>query len=128
MLFVLTPSDGVCSYSGADISILVRDAIMEPIRKVQNATHFKQVLLHMISAHHALTRVQVKAPKRDDPDTIATFWMACSPGTAIHALIRKHITLNSGDPSAVEKNWMEIEPDDLMESKVDLVRDIIIQC
>lgn len=28
-------------YSGADISILVRDALMQPIRKVQSATHFK---------------------------------------------------------------------------------------
>lgn len=28
-------------YSGADISIVVRDALMEPVRKVQSATHFK---------------------------------------------------------------------------------------
>lgn len=28
-------------YSGADISIVVRDALMEPVRKVQTATHFK---------------------------------------------------------------------------------------
>uniref|UniRef100_U5EVN4 vesicle-fusing ATPase n=1 Tax=Corethrella appendiculata TaxID=1370023 RepID=U5EVN4_9DIPT len=33
-------SDG---YSGSDISIVVRDALMEPVRKVQAATHFKQV-------------------------------------------------------------------------------------
>lgn len=30
-------------YSGADISIVVRDALMEPVRKVQTATHFKKV-------------------------------------------------------------------------------------
>ena len=30
-------------YSGADVGVLVRDAIMIPIRKVQQATHFKQV-------------------------------------------------------------------------------------
>lgn len=30
-------------YSGADISIVVRDALMEPIRKLQSATHFKKV-------------------------------------------------------------------------------------
>uniref|UniRef100_A0AC35U1V1 Vesicle-fusing ATPase n=1 Tax=Rhabditophanes sp. KR3021 TaxID=114890 RepID=A0AC35U1V1_9BILA len=29
-------------YSGADISILVRDALMQPIRKLQSATHFKK--------------------------------------------------------------------------------------
>jgi len=30
-------------YSGADISIIVRDALMQPVRKVQTATHFKTV-------------------------------------------------------------------------------------
>jgi len=30
-------------YSGADISIVVREALMEPVRKVQSATHFKRV-------------------------------------------------------------------------------------
>jgi len=30
-------------YSGADINVVVREAIMEPVRKVQQATHFKRV-------------------------------------------------------------------------------------
>ncbi|CAH2242850.1 jg26484 [Pararge aegeria aegeria] len=30
-------------YSGDDISIVVRDALMQPVRKVQSATHFKKV-------------------------------------------------------------------------------------
>lgn len=30
-------------YSGADISIIVRDALMQPVRKVQSASHFKKV-------------------------------------------------------------------------------------
>lgn len=30
-------------YSGADINILVRDALMQPVRKVQTATHFRLV-------------------------------------------------------------------------------------
>lgn len=30
-------------YSGADVSIIVRDALMQPVRKVQSATHFKKV-------------------------------------------------------------------------------------
>lgn len=30
-------------YSGADIAIVVRDALMQPVRKVQTATHFKRV-------------------------------------------------------------------------------------
>ena len=28
-------------YSGSDISIVVRDALMQPVRKVQTATHFR---------------------------------------------------------------------------------------
>lgn len=31
-------------YSGADISIIVRDGLMQPVRRVQSATHFKKVL------------------------------------------------------------------------------------
>eukprot|EP01156_Anaeramoeba_ignava_P021646 Anaeramoba_ignava/c19467_g1_i2.p2 GENE.c19467_g1_i2~~c19467_g1_i2.p2 ORF type:complete len:137 (+),score=42.43 c19467_g1_i2:890-1300(+) len=30
-------------YSGSDISVIVRDALMQPVRKVQTATHFKKV-------------------------------------------------------------------------------------
>lgn len=29
------------SYSGSDIAVVVRDALMQPVRKVQNATHFR---------------------------------------------------------------------------------------
>ncbi len=32
-------------FSGADISVIVRDALMQPIRKVQTSTHFKCVAL-----------------------------------------------------------------------------------
>ncbi|KAE8351028.1 P-loop containing nucleoside triphosphate hydrolase protein [Aspergillus coremiiformis] len=32
-------------YSGSDISIAVQDALMQPIRKIQTATHYKKVLV-----------------------------------------------------------------------------------
>lgn len=35
-------SDG---YSGSDISIAVQDALMQPVRKIQTATHYKKVTL-----------------------------------------------------------------------------------
>ncbi|XP_053570619.1 vacuolar protein sorting-associated protein 4B [Bombina bombina] len=52
-------------YSGADISIIVRDALMQPVRKVQCATHFK--------------KVRGKSP--GDPNVIRDdLYTPCSPG------------------------------------------------
>merc|ERR1712112_658559 len=53
-------------YSGADISIVVRDALMQPVRKVQTATHF----------------IRVSGPSREDPSKIVHDLLTpCSPGT-----------------------------------------------
>jgi len=53
-------------YSGADISIVVRDALMQPVRKVQTATHF----------------VTVSGPSREDPNVMVHDLLTpCSPGT-----------------------------------------------
>lgn len=30
-------------YSGSDLAVVVRDALMQPVRKVLSATHFKEV-------------------------------------------------------------------------------------
>ncbi|XP_078489534.1 vacuolar protein sorting-associated protein 4B-like [Ciona intestinalis] len=52
-------------YSGADIGIVVRDALMEPVRKVQKATHFKKV----------------RGPSHEDPNIIMDdMLIPCSPG------------------------------------------------
>ncbi|KFZ49886.1 Vacuolar protein sorting-associated protein 4B, partial [Podiceps cristatus] len=51
-------------YSGADISIIVRDALMQPVRKVQSATHFKKV----------------KGPSVSNPDMMVDLFTPCSPG------------------------------------------------
>jgi vacuolar protein-sorting-associated protein 4 len=47
-------------YSGSDIAIVVRDALMQPIRKVISAEHFKQV--------------------QDPNNANAIKWTPCSPG------------------------------------------------
>ncbi|XP_037072283.1 vacuolar protein sorting-associated protein 4A-like [Pollicipes pollicipes] len=52
-------------FSGADISIVVRDALMQPVRKVQTATHFKRV----------------RGPSRSDPNVFLDDLLTpCSPG------------------------------------------------
>ncbi|KAJ7596280.1 P-loop containing nucleoside triphosphate hydrolase protein [Mycena floridula] len=52
-----TLADNTDGYSGSDIAIVVRDALMQPVRKVISATHFKQV---------------------SDADVMK--WTPCSPG------------------------------------------------
>ncbi|WFD26991.1 Vacuolar protein sorting-associated protein 4 [Malassezia nana] len=52
-------------YSGADIAVLVREALMQPVRRVMNATHFKRI----------------PAPSNDeDTSSVATKYTPCSPG------------------------------------------------
>lgn len=52
-------------YSGADISIVVKDALMQPVRKVQTATHFKKI----------------RGPSPGDPNVIVDDLLTpCSPG------------------------------------------------
>jgi vacuolar protein-sorting-associated protein 4 len=66
----LTPTDyrllaeKTQGYSGSDIQVVVRDALMQPVRKVQTATHFKRV----------------QAPSRADSTLIKDYWTPCSPG------------------------------------------------
>ncbi|KAL6305600.1 AAA-domain-containing protein [Sparassis latifolia] len=53
-------ADRTDGYSGSDISVVVRDALMQPVRKVLSATHFKQM--------------------PSPTDAAALKWTPCSPG------------------------------------------------
>jgi len=55
--------DATPGYSGSDICIVVRDAIMQPVRAVQTATHFKKV-----------------SPPKDVVDGPEYYLTPCSPG------------------------------------------------
>ncbi|KAJ1677631.1 Vacuolar protein sorting-associated protein 4, partial [Spiromyces aspiralis] len=83
-------ADHTEGYSGSDIAVIVRDALMQPIRKVQMATHFKQV-------------IKPADPNVKDGPT-KPYWTPCSPG----------------DPEAIEKTWMEVGSDELWEPDLTL--------
>ncbi|KAF6751372.1 katanin p60 ATPase domain-containing protein [Ephemerocybe angulata] len=84
-------------YSGSDIAVVVRDALMQPVRKVISATHFKQV--------------QISNPDSDSNPQSETgtgkgkwMWTPCS----------------HGDREAVEKTWTDIGSDELLEPPLKL--------
>lgn len=66
-------------YSGSDVQILVRDALYQPMRRVQHATHFRQV--------------QIADPESGQP---LIRWVPCSPGDP-QAVPRRLYELNASD-------------------------------
>jgi len=62
-------------YSGADISIIVRDAMMQPVRKVQSATHFKKIS-GPSRANPSVTEHDLLTPcSPGDPGAIPMSWL-----------------------------------------------------
>ncbi len=94
----------VSSYSGSDIAVIVRDALMQPVRKVLSATHFKPVSRgpecpSPLHTSNRAARAQVQVPSPDDPSIMLTKLTPCSPGA----------------PDAIEKAWTDVNSDELLE-------------
>uniref|UniRef100_A0AAQ5YB60 vesicle-fusing ATPase n=1 Tax=Amphiprion ocellaris TaxID=80972 RepID=A0AAQ5YB60_AMPOC len=62
-------------YSGADISIIVRDALMQPVRKVQTATHFKKVRGTSFSNPGVVVDDLLTPCSPGDPNAVPMTWM-----------------------------------------------------
>jgi vacuolar protein-sorting-associated protein 4 len=77
-------------YTGSDISVLVRDALMQPVRKVLSATHFKKVM----------GPVKAKDGEPQPEEGLQKEYLTpCSPG----------------DPAAIEQSWEGVDGSDLLE-------------
>eukprot|EP01099_Mayorella_cantabrigiensis_P008178 TRINITY_DN754_c0_g1_i3.p1 TRINITY_DN754_c0_g1~~TRINITY_DN754_c0_g1_i3.p1 ORF type:complete len:482 (-),score=129.86 TRINITY_DN754_c0_g1_i3:18-1403(-) len=91
-------------YSGSDISIVARDALMEPVRIVQKSTHFRKIRAPVDPEQQA----QPQAPAQPQPQPNAQpqqfkeFYTPCSPGAA----------------GAIEMSWMDIPGDQLLVTPV----------
>jgi vacuolar protein-sorting-associated protein 4 len=110
-------------YSGSDISVLVRDALMQPVRKVTGATHFKKVLAP------AKRKAKQEKAKNGSADTGAHGDAAQQDGDAAAAAaaaadeeveeMKEFLTpCSPGDPDAVEMTWDDIEGEQLLEPKL----------
>ncbi|EWC48234.1 vacuolar protein sorting-associated protein 4 [Drechslerella stenobrocha 248] len=71
-------------YSGSDITIAVNDALMQPIRKIQMATHYKWIEVAVTEADEATGEKKLAQKKKLTP---------CSPG----------------DNSAIEMTWVDVK-------------------
>jgi len=68
-------------YSGSDVSIVVQDALMQPVRKIQQATHFKKV---MDGDHEKLTPCSP-----GDPDALEMTWEHVKSEDLLEPLVEK---------------------------------------
>lgn len=50
-------------FSGSDISIAVQDALMQPIRKIQTATHYKKVRIHLTASQSLRSGITNSHPR-----------------------------------------------------------------
>ncbi|SPO39488.1 probable VPS4 - vacuolar sorting protein [Pseudozyma flocculosa] len=101
-------------YSGSDISVLVRDALMQPVRKVTGATHFKKV---MAPARRKLAQEKAKngGAEGDDANGQAD---ATDDGDEPQEM-REYLTpCSAGDAGAMEMTWDEVEGEQLLEPKL----------
>ncbi|GMF62633.1 unnamed protein product [[Candida] boidinii] len=101
-------SDG---YSGHDIAVVVRDALMQPIRKIQSATHFKKV----VGTREVPTASDAAMNEGDDNEDDSS-----KPVNTVTEQFEQYTPCSPGDVGAVEMNWMDLHGDELKEPDLTL--------
>lgn len=93
------------SYSGSDIAIVVRDALMQPVRKVLSATHFKPVVVKDPETGESVTKLTPCSP--GDPEAIEKSWTDVNSDELLEPPLRMPDFLKSVAsvrPSVVEED------------------------
>ena len=97
-------------YSGSDISIAVQDALMQPVRKIQMATHYKKVYISNFCSPLPVLRTKCLLIERGAQVMVGEEekLTPCSPG----------------DKGAMEMTWVDVEPENLLEPAL-MLKDFI---
>ncbi|XP_057696880.1 vacuolar protein sorting-associated protein 4B-like [Corythoichthys intestinalis] len=100
-------------YSGADICIVVRDALMQPVRKVQSATHFKKIRGSLWMNPDIIVDDLLTPCSPGDPGAVAMTWMdvptekllepVVSMADMLRSLSRTKPTVNEDDLQKLTK-------------------------
>jgi len=80
-------------YSGSDIAIVVRDALMQPVRKVLSATHFKAVPTTDPTTHETSTKFTPCSP--GDADAVEKLWTTIESDELLEPPLKVGDFLNS---------------------------------
>lgn len=98
-------------YSGADISIVINKAKMQPIRITQTATHFKYI--KEISPVTNVEENDMLIPcSPGDPDAVSMTWMEIKPGKLLIPKVKKNDYIKSIQevkPSVNQKDLVRYE-------------------
>lgn len=82
-------------FSGADISIVVRDALMQPVRKVQSATHFKRCSGEARDGSGRIANDMLTPCSPGDPGAVPMTWMEVEASKLLEPIVTKSDMLRS---------------------------------
>uniref|UniRef100_A0A671SVS3 vesicle-fusing ATPase n=1 Tax=Sinocyclocheilus anshuiensis TaxID=1608454 RepID=A0A671SVS3_9TELE len=96
-------------YSGADISIVVRDALMQPIRKVQCATHFKKVRGKAWNSPDVVVDDLLTPCSPNDPSAIQMTWVDVASDKLLEPIVSLEDMLRSLEKTKPTVNEEDLE-------------------